>query len=73
MDYYAGLDVLMEETHICVVERGGCGVLEAKSSSTPEVIATVLETAPACERIVLETDAAWPRRSSTASLPSGCR
>jgi hypothetical protein len=54
MDYYAGLDVSMNETHICVVERDGCVVLEAKASSTPEAIAAVLETAPACERIVLE-------------------
>src|ERR687894_869395 len=55
MDYYAGLDVSMNETHICVVERDGSVVLEAKASSTPEAIAAVLETAPACERIVLET------------------
>ena len=55
MDYYAGLDVSMNETHICVVERDGGVVLEAKASSTPEAIAAVLETAPACEKIVLET------------------
>ena len=55
MNYYAGLDVSMNETHICVVERDGGVVLEAKASSTPEAIAAVLETAPACERIVLET------------------
>jgi transposase len=45
MDYYAGLDVSMNETHICVVERDGAVVLEAKASSTPEAIAAVLETA----------------------------
>jgi transposase len=55
MDYYAGLDVSMNETHICVVERDGAVVLEAKASSTPEAIAAVLETAPACAKIVLET------------------
>src|SRR5918995_150156 len=55
MDYYAGLDVSMNETHICVVERDGGVVLEAKTSSTPDAIAAVLETAPVCERVVLET------------------
>src|SRR5688500_18916961 len=55
MDYYAGLDVSMNETHICVVERDGGVVLEAMASSTPEAIAAALETAPTCERIVLET------------------
>src|SRR5215212_7842016 len=54
MDYYAGLDVSMNETHICVVERDGAVVLEAKASSTPEAIAAVLDTAPACQTIVLE-------------------
>ena len=55
MNYYAGLDVSMNETHICVVERDGAVVLETKASSTPEAIATVLETASACQTIVLET------------------
>jgi transposase len=55
MDYYAGLDVSMNETHVCVVERDGSVVLEAKAPSTAEAIAAVLETAPACERVVLET------------------
>src|SRR4028119_2416999 len=55
MDYYAGLDVSMNETHICVVERDGGVVLDANTSSTPKAIAAVLETAPACQRIVLET------------------
>ena len=45
----------MSETHICVVERDGAVVLETKASSTPEAIAAVLETAPACQKIVLET------------------
>ncbi len=55
MDYYAGLDVSMNETHICVVERDGAVVLEAKASSTAEAIAAVLASTPACTKIVLET------------------
>ena len=35
MDYYAGLDVSMEETHICVVDRDGVVVHETRVASTP--------------------------------------
>lgn len=55
MDYYAGLDVSMEETHICVVDRDGTVVHETKATSTPEAIASVLQEAPACTRVVFET------------------
>jgi transposase len=55
MDYYAGLDVSMEETHICVVEQDGRVVREVKARSTPEAIAEALQTAPARQKIVLET------------------
>ena len=30
MEYFAGLDVSMDETHICVVDRDGGVVLETK-------------------------------------------
>jgi hypothetical protein len=30
MDYFAGLDVSMEETHVCVVDRDGVVVHEVK-------------------------------------------
>ena len=30
MEYFAGLDVSMEETHVCVVDREGAVVHEAK-------------------------------------------
>ena len=75
MDYYAGLDVSMNETHICVVERDGAVVLEAKASSTPEAIAAVLETAPACHKIVLETGRMAPmlfRGLAALGLPVIC-
>jgi transposase len=35
MDYFAGLDISME-THVCVVDRHGAIVHEAKMASTPE-------------------------------------
>jgi transposase len=55
MDYFAGLDISMEETHICVVDRDGAVVYEAKTASTPEAIAASLAKTPACRRIVFET------------------
>jgi transposase len=34
MEYFAGLDVSMEETYICVVDREGVVVHETKVAST---------------------------------------
>jgi hypothetical protein len=42
MEYFAGLDVSMEETHICVVDRDGGMVLETKATTSPEAIAAGL-------------------------------
>ena len=55
MDYFAGLDISMDETHICVVDRDGAVVYEGKSASTAEAIADELSQAPSCRRIVFET------------------
>ncbi len=55
MEYFAGLDISMEETHVCVVGREGTVFHEGKTASTPEAIATLLAKAPACQRIVFET------------------
>ena len=55
MEYFAGLDVSMEETHICVMSRDGAVIHDAKAPSTPAGIATALARAPACRRIVFET------------------
>jgi len=33
MDYFAGLDVSMEETHVCVVDRDGLVIHEANPTS----------------------------------------
>jgi predicted NBD/HSP70 family sugar kinase len=35
MDYFAGLDISMEETHVCVVDRDGKIILEARTSTAP--------------------------------------
>jgi len=55
MDYFAGLDVSLEKTHICVLDRDGAVVHEATASSSPGAIATALARAPACMRVVFET------------------
>jgi hypothetical protein len=38
MEYFDGLDVSMDETHVCVLDRDGAVVHEAKAVSTPEAI-----------------------------------
>ena len=42
MKYYAGLDVSMEETAICVIDADGAVVAELKVASDPEAIAAAL-------------------------------
>ena len=55
MEYFAGLDVSMAETQVCVMNRDGAVIHEVKVPSTPAGIAAALAQAPACRRIVLET------------------
>src|SRR5262249_26591462 len=55
MEYFAGLDISMKETHICVVDRDGKVVHEAKAATSPAAIAAELAKAPAAQRIVFET------------------
>src|SRR5499433_1654669 len=55
MDYFAGLDVSMAETHICVMARTGAVVHRARVPSTPADIATELAQLPTCRRILFET------------------
>jgi hypothetical protein len=39
MDYFAGLDISMDETHVCVLDREGVVVRESKTESTAQAIA----------------------------------
>jgi len=55
MDYFAGLDISMDETHVCVLDREGEVVHESKTVSTAQAIADELVKAPSCSRIVFET------------------
>jgi transposase len=55
MEYFAGLDVSMAQTHVCVMNRDGAVVHEVKVPLMPADIAAALTRAPTCERIVFET------------------
>jgi transposase len=55
MEYYAGLDVSMEETHLCVLDRDGTVIREGKTQSTPTAIEAFLATGPVCRQVVFET------------------
>jgi transposase len=55
MDYFAGLDISMDGTHVYVVDREGVMVRESKTASTAQSIANELAKAPSCRRIVFET------------------
>lgn len=55
MEYFAGLDVSMEETHICVLDREGTILMEGKATTCPDAIAKALAKVPACKRVVFET------------------
>ena len=55
MDYFAGLDISMDKTHVCVLDREGVVVRESKTASTAEGIAGELAKAPSCRRIVFQT------------------
>jgi hypothetical protein len=45
MEYFAGLDISMEQTHVCVLDREGTVVHEEQTASTPEAIAASLAKA----------------------------
>jgi transposase len=55
MDYFVGLDISMDETHVCILDREGVVVRESKTVSPAEAIAVELAKAPSCRRIVFET------------------
>ena len=76
MDYYAGLDVSLEETAICVVDGTGRIVKETRAASEPEALAAALKQLDLpLERIGLEACslAAWLHDGlREAGLPALC-
>lgn len=55
MEYFAGLDISMQETRVCVVDRDGTVVYEARVPTDAQEIALSLAQAPRCERVVFES------------------
>jgi transposase len=75
MDYFACLDISMDETHVCVVDREGEVVRESKTASMAQAIADELVKAPSCRRIVFETGRMAPilfHGLSQLGLPVAC-
>src|SRR2546423_15229610 len=60
MEYFAGLDVSMEETHVIVVDRDGKVILETRTPTAPKTIAAALAKGPAVERVLFETGRMTP-------------
>lgn len=48
MEYFAGLDVSMEETHICVLDREGVLIREEKTATSPKAISDLLARTLPC-------------------------
>ena len=76
MSYYAGMDVSLEETAICVVDEGGQIVKEVRAVSEPEALIKVLQAIGLpLERIGLEACSltAWLHDGLCgAGLPAIC-
>jgi len=68
MEYFAGLDVSMEETHVCVVTRDGAVMHQVRVPSTPADIAAALARGPACRRVLFETGRMAPMRCPNVAI-----
>jgi integrase len=68
MEYFAGLDVSMEETHVIIVNRDGKVILETRTPTAPKTIAAALAKGPAVERVLFETGRMAPIALSIAEI-----
>ena len=55
MKHYAGLDLSMETTQVCIVDETGRRIASMKIESAPAMIAHALREAGGVERAVIET------------------
>lgn len=55
MKHYAGSDLSMETTQVCMVDENGRTLVSEKVESSPEAIAGLLERYHPIERAVIET------------------
>jgi transposase len=76
MRHYAGLDLSLEETAVCVVDGAGRIVKETRAPSEPEALVGFFQAlGPTVERIGLEACslAAWLHEGLVAAgLPAVC-
>ena len=73
MDYFAGLDVSVKETSVCIVDDAGRIVREVRVASEPEALCRCLRTTP-----IASSELGWKpdrcRSGFTAFLPKrACR
>jgi len=73
MDYFAGLDVSVKETSVCIVDETGKIIREVKVASEPEALLAVLKNPP-----TPSSELVWKlghcRSGFTARLPKlACR
>ena len=48
MEFFVGLDVSLDETHICVVDEGGRIIKETRALSEPQAIAKANPSSFSC-------------------------
>ena len=60
MKHYAGIDLSMETSHVCIVDNDGRKVGAECVESTPASIAVALERHGPVERVVIETGRMTP-------------
>jgi transposase len=73
MDYFTGLDISMDETHVCVLDREGAVVYESKTELAAQAIANELGKAPSCRRVRDRTNGAdLFHRLNQLGLPVVC-
>jgi transposase len=73
MDYFAGLDVSVKDTSVCIVDETGKIIREAKVASEPDALLQVLRTgAYHFKRIGLQLDRCRSGYSARSPKPS-CR
>src|SRR5215831_11865025 len=67
MDYFAGLDVSVKETSVCIVDDAGKIVREARVASEPEALLQVLTTAAGRTRLPNDVNDSEPDAGAFAN------
>lgn len=68
--HYAGLDVSLDQVHICILDEDGRKIWRGACATTPEAIATALaDHAPDLARVGLETGqlSTWAHAAAASS------